>query len=170
MGDLVSRILRGSDAEFVHLDPGLLFKYARGRVTTPQQTDALYTQLSTLDVGLVKQSGCISEWWFCSRWKTGQRLVNLMSAGVPTIVWGNAQGHLDIVEDRWPPDDLTGRRWSRRDDAYPSDLVVHNDEDVAVALHALLTNATFREEASGLDFDSLRALASRTLRNVWLPS
>merc|ERR1711970_1175017 len=62
-------------AQFVHLDPSKIFSYSSGRVTTPQQTDSTYESLASLDVALVKQSGCQSEWWFCSRWKTGQRLV-----------------------------------------------------------------------------------------------
>ncbi|CAK0821892.1 unnamed protein product, partial [Prorocentrum cordatum] len=74
-----------------------------GRVVTPQQTDQLYHQIASIDVGVVKMSGCVSEWWFCSRWRTGQRLVNMLSVGVPAIVWGDAQGHLDVVEARWPP-------------------------------------------------------------------
>eukprot|EP00913_Durusdinium_trenchii_P010784 g10115.t1 len=82
---------------FVHMDPGKLFEPNEGKITTPQHTDALYQQLTTLQIGFAKQSGCLSEWWSCSRWKTGQRLVNMLSVGIPTIVWGDARGHLDIT-------------------------------------------------------------------------
>merc|ERR1712224_524991 len=111
--------------EFVHLDPAKLFSYASGRVSTPQQTDVVYQQLTTMDVGIIKQSGCVSEWWFCSRWKTGQRLVNLLSVGVPAIVYGDAQGHLDVVRGIWPPDG------PGKAESYPSDLVVQDDRGVA---------------------------------------
>ena len=63
--------------EFLHLDPMLLFRFNEGRLTTPQHTDAVYQQLAKLQIGFAKQSGCRSEWFFCSRWKTGQRLLNL---------------------------------------------------------------------------------------------
>merc|ERR1712190_143747 len=97
------RKLTGNDVRFLHLSPYTLFRETEGRVMTPQQTAKVYTQLSVLDVGVVKQSGCNSEWWFCSRWRTGQRLANHMSVGLPVIVYRDAQGHLDVLQPRWSP-------------------------------------------------------------------
>ncbi|CAJ1426690.1 unnamed protein product [Effrenium voratum] len=108
----VNEVLAGEGPgapRFVHLDPMKLFEPNEGKITTPQHTDALYQQLTTLQVGFAKQSGCRSEWWSCSRWKTGQRLVNMLSVGIPTIVWGDARGHLDVLEGLWPPDEDTER-------------------------------------------------------------
>ena len=42
---------------FVHLDPNMLFQFNEGRLTTPQHTDMVYQQLSTLQIG----SGCLQE-------------------------------------------------------------------------------------------------------------
>merc|ERR1711971_689843 len=88
--------------QFMHLDPTRLFELTEGRVITPQQTEVLYRQLAWLDVSTVRMSGCMSNWWFCSRWRTGQRLLNMLSVGVPSVVWGDAQGHLDIINGLWP--------------------------------------------------------------------
>ncbi|CAE7423861.1 unnamed protein product [Symbiodinium necroappetens] len=133
--------------EFIHMDPTKLFLHNDGRVTTPQHTDAVYQQLTTLQIGFAKQSGCRSEWFFCSRWKTGQRLLNMMSVGMPSIVWGDAQGYLDVVEGLWPPD-VGGDSAERKADAYPQQLIVGSDADVPDALGALFNNASLRMEAS----------------------
>eukprot|EP00929_Paragymnodinium_shiwhaense_P091643 TRINITY_DN51546_c0_g1_i1.p1 TRINITY_DN51546_c0_g1~~TRINITY_DN51546_c0_g1_i1.p1 ORF type:complete len:803 (-),score=148.18 TRINITY_DN51546_c0_g1_i1:354-2762(-) len=168
-------------AEFVHLDPAQLFHYADGRVTTPQQTYFLYEQLALLDVGIVRQSGCLSDWWFCSRWKTPQRLVNMLSVGVPAIIFGDAQGHADVAEARFPPpsaeaegecaprvrgrgqpavpdrcvsagvQEAADRARQRRQ--YPRELIVHALEDVPRALALLLSNATLRQEASDIGLE-----------------
>eukprot|EP00929_Paragymnodinium_shiwhaense_P085943 TRINITY_DN46408_c0_g4_i2.p1 TRINITY_DN46408_c0_g4~~TRINITY_DN46408_c0_g4_i2.p1 ORF type:complete len:682 (+),score=89.05 TRINITY_DN46408_c0_g4_i2:78-2123(+) len=102
----VKRVLAsapGSSARWVHLDPSLIFKETEGRVVTPQQTQRLYEQMAGLDIAVAKQSGCRSDWWFCSRWRTGQRLLNHLSVGIPTVAWADAQGHLDILRGLWPP-------------------------------------------------------------------
>ncbi|CAE7293247.1 unnamed protein product [Symbiodinium sp. KB8] len=134
----------GERPEFVHLDPAQLFEHNEGKITTPQHTDAVYQQLATLQIGFAKQSGCRSEWWHCSRWKTGQRLVNMMSVGIPSIVWGDAQGHVDVVQGLWPSSD---ERLPQLD-IYPPKLIVSSDTDVSHALMALLTNVSLRVEAS----------------------
>mmetsp|Transcript_83776 Transcript_83776/g.269905 ORF Transcript_83776/g.269905 Transcript_83776/m.269905 type:complete len:762 (+) Transcript_83776:73-2358(+) len=178
--DTIGRHASRIGVQFVHLDPGLLFKYANGRVTTPQQTDALYQQLATLDAGFVKQSGCVTEWWFCSRWKTGQRLVNMLSVGIPSVVWGDAQGHVDVVEGLWLPEaeDEDGsaaarrqRTWHRHEEGlrYPRELVVGGDADVPRALDKLIANASLRAEASRIGLRlasrfSLPRLAARLAR------
>jgi len=138
-----------SGARFVHLDPASLFQETEGRVVAPQQTRRLYEQLASLDVGLAKQSGCVRDWWFCSRWRTGQRLVNLMSAGVPAVVWGDAQGHLDATEARWPPQGVhgDGALLGPASEHYPRELVIQGDGQLGAALAALLRNATLRAEA-----------------------
>jgi len=165
---LLEEPLRGS-AEFMHLDPASIFSYSQGRVSTPQQTAALSTQLSTLSIGVVKQSGCVTNWWFCSRWKTGQRLVNLLSVGVPAIVWGDAQGHLDVVGGLWPPRHHAGHAGNGVTRLhYPAELVV-DDRSMAAALHALFLNASLRAKASraGLRLAarfSLPKLAARLAR------
>ncbi|CAE8600978.1 unnamed protein product, partial [Polarella glacialis] len=143
--------------EFVHLDPSKLFEWAEGKVASPQQTDAVYQQLATLQTGAVRQSGCMSDWWFCSRWKTGQRLVNLLSVGVPTLVWGDAQGHQDVVQGLWPPPEeeeasLSNRNNNQEGQApgrshYPEQLVV-SDSTARSALEALLSNTSLRQEAA----------------------
>lgn len=135
---------------FVHMDPMKLFEPNEGKITTPQHTDALYQQLTTLQIGLAKQSGCLSQWWQCSRWKTGQRLVNLLSVGMPTIVWGDAQGHLDVVEGLWPEDAEAGCRSSTGapEPCYPEELVIYSDSELPKALKALLRNASLRQKAS----------------------
>merc|ERR1712217_260577 len=99
--------------------------------------------MSILDVGVAKQSGCVRDWWLCSRWRTGQRLANLMSLGIPTVVWGDAQGHIDIVEARWPPrhvlkgpshcEDFSG--------CYPQELVVTGESEVPKAMATLFGNS-----------------------------
>ena len=136
-------LLEGTSAapEFVHLDPATLFEHNEGKITTPQHTDAVYQQLSTLQIGFAKQSGCRTDWFHCSRWKTGQRLVNMMSVGIPSIVWADAQGHLDVVHGLWAPEEAQA-------DVYPKPLVVSSGRDVSVALHALLSNVSLRLEAS----------------------
>lgn len=177
--DTLSRHASRWGIEFVHMDPGLLFKYAGGRVTTPQQTDAVYLQLRTLDVGFVKQSGCVTEWWFCSRWKTGQRLVNMLSVGVPAVVWGDAQGHLDVVDGLWRPEDEDEEGWPaqrrppRRDrgdgPVYPQQLVVSGDDGARAALEALVASEKLRHRASSAGLRlaaryALPRLAARLVR------
>lgn len=148
--------ISGGTAHFAHLDPAEIFKYTEGRVVSPQQTDQLYHQLASLDVGAVKQSGCVGDWWLCSRWRTGQRLVNLMSVGVPAVVWGDAQGFLDVAEARWPPaclglgsggDFVRGRSAHPGREHYPSELVVVGDRQAHAALTLLFRNASLRAEA-----------------------
>ena len=137
--------------EFVHMDPAKMFEQNEGKITTPQHTDAVYQQLATLQIGFAKQSGCRSDWWHCSRWKTGQRLVNMMSVGIPSIVWSDAQGHLDVVEGLWPPGEAfpqSSEPKASRTDAYPQMLIVSSETDVTGALGALLSNASLRQEAS----------------------
>lgn len=136
-------------ARFMHLDPNLIFRSTEGRIVTPQQTNALYLQLGELDVAALKQSGCRSEWYFCSRWRTGQRLTNHLSVGIPTIVWGDAQGHLDVVRERWPRERSGGRTAGRRRRApcYPRELIVADDSEAPGALAALLGNTSLRLEA-----------------------
>ena len=139
----------GEVPEFTHLDPGRIFEHNEGKITTPQHTDAVYQQLTTLQVGFAKQSGCLTDWWHCSRWKTGQRLVNMMSVGIPSIVWGDAQGHLDVVKGLWPPEDAPPMELQEvLPDAYPDSLVISSDAGVTSALKALLSNASLRLEAS----------------------
>lgn len=125
--------------QWVHFDPATLFPH--GRVVTPQQTDAVYAQLSTLDIAFAKQSGCLTEWWMCSRYKTGQRFLNLLSLGIPTIVWGDCQGHIDVAFGHWPPD-------AKKIPPYP--LVVYDEKEVLPLLEALLQNASLRSEASAI--------------------
>ncbi|CAK9007813.1 unnamed protein product, partial [Durusdinium trenchii] len=147
---------------FVHMDPGKLFEPNEGKITTPQHTDALYQQLTTLQIGFAKQSGCLSEWWSCSRWKTGQRLVNMLSVGIPTIVWGDARGHLDIVEGLWPDNEEHGctDHNGLPEACYPQELVIWSDAELPRALKALLQNTSLREKASqqGLKLASRFAL------------
>lgn len=136
------------DVRFVHLDPALLFRATEGRIITPQQTAQIYEQLVSLDVGVVKQSGCVRDWWFCSRWRTGQRLVNHLSAGVPVVVWADAQGHLDAVEGRWPPQTRSGGTCCGSAKLqYPAELVVHSETQAKEALVALVQNASLRNLA-----------------------
>eukprot|EP00929_Paragymnodinium_shiwhaense_P054084 TRINITY_DN27103_c0_g1_i3.p1 TRINITY_DN27103_c0_g1~~TRINITY_DN27103_c0_g1_i3.p1 ORF type:complete len:629 (+),score=108.43 TRINITY_DN27103_c0_g1_i3:146-1888(+) len=149
----LQELLRDRDEEFLHVNPSELFEYAEGRVSSPQQTDQVYSQMAALSVGVVKQSGCVSEWWFCSRWKTGQRLVNQLSVGIPAIVWGDAQGHLDVVEGRWQPSLRTSTHASptstgRSPRRYPAELVVSSRDELPRVVEALLNNVTLRKEAS----------------------
>ncbi|CAE7271871.1 ZDHHC2 [Symbiodinium necroappetens] len=102
------REVTAGKARFVHLNPAKSFAATEGRIITPRQIDDLYQEISSLDVAICKMSGCQSNWWFCSRWRTGQRLVNLLSLGIPTVVWGDARGNMDVLEGRWPPSDLFG--------------------------------------------------------------
>ena len=70
-----------------------------------------------------------------------------MSVGMPSIVWGDAQGYLDVVEGLWPPD-ADGDSAEGKADAYPKQLIIGSDADVPDALGALFNNASLRMEAS----------------------
>ena len=70
-----------------------------------------------------------------------------MSVGTPTIIWGDAQGYLDVVEGLWPPRS-DGIREIGDGELYPKELIIGSDADVPRALRALLSNASLRVEAS----------------------
>eukprot|EP00929_Paragymnodinium_shiwhaense_P012977 TRINITY_DN120844_c0_g1_i1.p1 TRINITY_DN120844_c0_g1~~TRINITY_DN120844_c0_g1_i1.p1 ORF type:complete len:598 (-),score=39.03 TRINITY_DN120844_c0_g1_i1:97-1650(-) len=136
---------RRGAARFLHLDPGVIFKSTQGRIVTPQQTARLYQQIAGLDIAVVRQSGCRSEWWFCSRWRTGQRLVNHLSVGVPVVVWADSQGHIDVLRGLWPPRDLS--RLPQKSWQYPPELIVATEAEAEAALAALLRNSSLRQQA-----------------------
>ena len=64
---------------------------------------------------------------------------------MPVVVWGDAQGHLEVVEGLWPPIDGADKH---PEEAYPPQLVVMSDADVPSALRALLSNVSLRVKAS----------------------
>jgi len=158
--DVTSGLEAGrTGVKFLRLDPKSRFLLSGGRVLSPQQTTSIYEQMCYLDVSFARASaGCSKDWWLCSRWRTGQRLVNLLAAGIPTVVWGDAGGHLDVVMASWPErasGELAQCRPHRRgsdasgvDALYPSELVVASDHEAKVALRALLQNASLRVQAT----------------------
>eukprot|EP00434_Breviolum_minutum_P019395 symbB.v1.2.017101.t1/scaffold1326.1/size125234/2 len=129
--------------QFVHLDPHKLFEPNEGKITTPQHTDALYQQLATLQIGFARQSGCLSMWWNCSRFKTAQRLVNMMSVGIPSIIWADARGHLDVVEGLWPHEAKAGCRdeTGMPEQCYPKEIGNPPTTEYCKSPHNLLFNA-----------------------------
>ncbi|CAE7820258.1 ZDHHC2, partial [Symbiodinium microadriaticum] len=160
-------------ARFVHLNPAKSFAATEGRIITPRQIDDLYQEISSLDVAICKMSGCQSNWWFCSRWRTGQRLVNLLSLGIPTVVWGDARGNMDVLEGRWPPSDLfgDGSEFGTLPLQYPPELVIRGDGDALGALRLVLQNATLRALAreQGLQLAKRFTLQKISSRDAALP-
>ncbi|CAE7200013.1 ZDHHC2 [Symbiodinium sp. CCMP2592] len=97
--------------------------------------------------------------------------VNLLSLGIPTIVWGDARGNLDVLEGRWPPGDLfgDGSEFGTLPLQYPPELVIRGDGDALGALRLVLQNATLRALAreQGLQLAqrfTLQKIASRLAR------
>jgi len=115
--------------EFVHFDPMELFGSTQGKVITPSHTTAITSQLAQLDIAFARQSGCATTPWICARFKTGQRLVNLMAVGVPVVVWGDNAGFLEVAR------------------GYPT---VRSVDEGMLMLRMLLENATLRKTLSEL--------------------
>ncbi|CAD7967664.1 unnamed protein product [Amoebophrya sp. A25] len=99
------------EVSFQHIDPNGQFVFTGGHILSPQQTRIVYKTFASFDFTAMRanqncDAGESRDAWnntklvkafFCSRYKTGQRLLNHFSVGIPAIVFRET-GPLDMLQ------------------------------------------------------------------------
>ncbi|CAD7936817.1 unnamed protein product [Amoebophrya sp. A120] len=100
-----------TNATFQHIDPNGQFVFTGGHILSPQQTKIVYKTFQTFDFTAMRTNqNCdagesrqasnntfLSKQFFCTRYKTGQRLLNHFAVGIPAVVFRET-GPMDVLE------------------------------------------------------------------------